>query len=311
MATSSPEEVATLLIGAGPAGVSAAVWLDDFSVPFDWVDARGSVGGMLRRVHNRIVDYPGAIYENGGDLHSALADYTEANELTPRAAVISRLELGGAEVTAVDDDERHQTYRRVVLATGTTYRRLDIPGEMEGMGRWVSQSATADAQRVAGRPVAVVGGGDAGFEDALRLAEHDCRVTMILRSTDHRARPAFVRAAERSEKISIDPIPSTVKRIVPADEGCLLHIDRNGQEVTREAACLFVRIGVDPAYPAGCRTLETDESGFLVVDGEGRTSDGRVFAAGDVTSTSLRAVATAVGDGAEVARHCADDLGFL
>lgn len=304
-------ETPVCLVGAGPAGVSVAIWLDDYGVPFDWIDARGRVGGMLRRVHNRIDDYPGRVYEDGSDLAADLRRHLKQLRLSPRRATLQRVDATQSERVVVEVDSTRYVPERLIVATGTKYRRLNIPGEAEAMDQCISQSAMADAPRVAGRHVAVVGGGDSGFENARVLAEHDCRVTMLLRNDEFRARPAFVEAVKDNPAITIAPIPSVVRRIETLDDGCRLHVDRRGEQVTVEVAALFVRIGVDPRLPDGCDTLETDERGFLTTDRAGHTSHPRILAAGDIVSTPLRSVATAVGDGAIVARTCAAELGFL
>lgn len=298
-----------LVVGAGVAGVSAALWLDDFDIPFCWIDAAGEVGGMLRRVHNRIDNVPGKFYDDGMSLCRALQSQLDEAQLRFEHARLTRIRRNDSGLTAIVDGTAHR-FERIILATGTRYRRLDVPGEDEGMGRWISQSATADAARFSGTRVAVVGGGDAGFENALRLADHDCRVTLLLRSPPC-ARPSFADAVDAHPSIDIAPIPSQVRRIERLDEGCRLHLDQCGDATTIEVAALFVRIGVDPVVPDYELPLETDERGFLVADEYGRTSCVEIFAAGDVTSIALRSVATATGSGAMAARACGVDLGCL
>lgn len=302
-----------LVIGAGPAGLSAARWLDSLEVPFRWVSHDARVGGMLRRVSNAITNYPGGCYASGAELAAAFEAY-----LDECGDVGERLESGAVEsLERVEDhwqvhldDDRVVSARAVVLATGTKYRRLGVPGEDAGMGECVSQSATADAQRFAGQPVAVVGGGDAGFENALVLAEHGCQVFMLLRSPEFRARPAFVERATAHDHIELYPIPTRVHAISPSTDGCTLQLDVQGSQQTLSVACLFVRIGVEPLLP----TIEPTPSakdGFLLVDDHQMTDADALFAAGDVTACVLRSVATAVGTGATAARSVARHLGYL
>lgn len=307
MKTSGDDTV--LVVGAGPAGVSCAMWLDDYEIPFSWVDARGRIGGMLHRVHNRITNVVGSDYEDGRQLAEALESQLEARGLSPRRGEITRLNARTDHVIVRQNGSKPRDFGMVVLATGTTYRRLGIPGEAEGMGKCISQSATADGAKFAGRHVAVVGGGDAGFENAIRLAGHGCRVTMLLRSPDFCARSGFVQTVREHPSIDIAAIPSVVERIEPTDDGCRLHVRRIDQSVTIKVAALFVRIGVDPCVPAGCEELEHDDEGYLVVDSTATTSQSRILAAGDVTTAAPPSVAVAVGQGARAARTCAERLG--
>jgi thioredoxin reductase (NADPH) len=310
---SAPESLPVLVVGAGPAGVSAALWLHNFDVPFDWVDATGEVGGALRRVHNEIANFPGGTFDDGRDLCATFKTHLSALELAPSPREIIALRPGdnGAPSVALTAEGGGFEARRIIVATGTTYRRLHIPGEAEGMGDYVSQSAAGDAPRFANRTVAVVGGGDAAFENALILADYGCDVTLLVRNHTYRARPAFVDAVRTHPSIHIDPRPSVVTRIEATQSGCRLYVDHGGETSTRQVAALFIRIGVDPQLPQGCERLKKDDAGFLIVDDRGRTSHPSLFAAGDVTSTPLRSVITAAGCGAHAAKACAEDLGII
>lgn len=307
---SNPTSPLVLIIGAGMAGISAALWLDDLDVPFRWLSS-GPLGGILSRVHNRIDDYPGRSYPNGLQVVSDLRAHLLERGLSPEVANVAGFNRSAERLAVSAYGQELIRPRRVILATGTRYRTLGVPGEREGLGEWISQSATGDGARFAGRPVAVVGGGDAGFENALRLAEQGCQVTLLLRSPEPRARQSFIAAVSAEERIRIAPIPSIIRKIEGTDEGCRLFIDQDGEATTLDVAALFIRIGVEPRVPQGLERLKLDQGGFLIVDGEVRSSDRRIFAAGDVTSTPLRSLVTAAAQGAIAARACARDLNFL
>ena len=310
---SASDLLPVLVIGAGPAGISTAIWLHNFDVPFHWVDAAGAVGGTLRRIHNEISNFPGGPFEDGQALCASLNGHLSTLDLAPKRHKIVSLRLNDHfdHPVAVDDEKVEHQAHRIILATGTSYRRLGIPGETEGMGDFVSQSAAGDAPRFAGRSVAVVGGGDAAFENALILADHDCQVTILARNHNFHARTSFVEAVQHHRSIHIPPRPSVVTRIEPAQGGCRLFIDQQGHQSILEVAAVFIRIGVDPRVPGGCQSLQKDGRGFIVVDGRGRTSHSDIFAVGDVTITPLRSAITAAGSGAHAAKACAEDLGFF
>lgn len=305
----SGDDKPVLLVGAGAAGISAALWLQDFDVAFDWIAIDPKPGGILRKVHNSIENYPGGFFADGPALADSMANHLQSIELQPRQARLTNVVTDKSTLRCVIDDATEHRPTFLLLATGTEYRRLGVPGEKQGLHKWISQSATADAPRFAGRHVAVVGGGDSGLENALILSQHDCRITLLLRSPELKARPAFIDAIDDDPAISIAPMPSVVKRIERSDEGCRLHVDQQGQPVTYDVAALFVRIGVDPIIPSGCEELERDDRGFLVVDPDGRSSRPEIYAVGDVIATPLRSVATAVGGGARAARAIAVELG--
>lgn len=311
------EHTGCLVIGAGPAGISAAKWLRSFSVPFRWFSSDGDVGGLLHRVNNAIHNYPGGHFRSGIDLVETLrADVAELDVESPGAAHVRQLRYVDGCWHATFLDHAPMTADAVILATGTRYRTLEVPGEQEAMGSCVSQSATADGARYAERTVAVVGGGDAGFENALRLAEQGCKVWMLLRNDQFEARPHFVERVVAHPHIEFFPFPTTVTEIRPfggegtGEEDCRLILDVAGRRQVLDVACLFVRIGVDPRLPAIVPSVETDD-GFVVVDRHQRTSAQGLFAAGDVTDCLLRSVATAVGSGATAAKAVAQHLDYL
>jgi thioredoxin reductase (NADPH) len=294
-----------VLIGGGAAAISAAIWLCTFETPFRWIKGEDPLGGILHRVHNRIENFPPQGYPNGASLANDLTAHIDRLTIGPLLAHRAiHIDTDGERCKIVLDDQSVMEASVVILATGTTYRTLGVPGEAQGLGRYVSQSAMADAHRFAGQPVAVVGGGDAAFENALRLARVGCDVTMILRSPTPRARHHFVDAVESHPAIRKLPIPTRVTQITESDKGCRLTLDVDGRRDHLDVACLFVRIGVNPCLPDCTPSLETRD-GFIVVDQEQRTSHPRILAAGDVTDVPFRCVATAMGSGATAARTAA------
>ncbi len=312
---SHDEHTPCTVIGAGPAGISAALWLRTFGVPFQWWARDGEIGGILSRVNNPIDAYPGGgIYPNGRAVVDDLEDHVDAiDELDPRIGTIETVSQGDERWTCRCEAGDTWSSETVVLTTGTTYRQLDVPGEQEALeGGSVSQSVTRDKEAFAGRTVGMVGGGDAGFEGAVELAKRGCHVHMLLRSADFRARPAFVDEARAHANVTMSAIPTVVERIEPLDDprGCRVYVDVDGKRDTLEVACLFVRIGVEPTYPTLEPTPATDER-HLVVDRRQKTSLEGLWAAGDVTDTQLPAVATAVGDGARAAHAVASHLAYV
>lgn len=307
-----PENPCTV-IGAGPAGISAVLWLRTFELPHRWYASDGSVGGMLGRVENPLENYPADNWENGSSLRDSLAEQLdELGGLSPDARHIEALERRGDEWRLTTSEGESFASKTVILATGTRYRHLGVPGESEGLGEYVSQSTSLDAERFGGRTVAIVGGGDAGFEGALQLAERNASVHMLLRNDDFKARPLFVERVRASARIFIHPIPSRIQRLepLPNPRGCRIIVDTRGERKTLEVACLFVRIGVDPVAPDVEPAVEKTPDGHVVVDRRQRTSAEGLYAIGDVTDTPVPSVAVAVGHGARAAYAAAHSLGW-
>jgi thioredoxin reductase len=306
------ESTPCLIVGAGPAGISAAQWFVSLHVPFRWVSRGGEVGGFLHSVHNTITNYHGGIYEDG----RALAEQMEAalgpsGAKRPESGDVSALTRTRDGIWMAEFTDRAPVLAStVILATGTRYRTLGVPGEQEGFQRgYVSQSGTRDAEKFSGEHVAVVGGGDSGFENAIHLSETGCSVSMLLRNDEFKARPEFVTTVQNDPRIEFYPFPTRIESIEAAGDGARLSLDVQGDRCTLDVACLFVKIGVEPVVP----TIEPDidkDGGFIVVDQTQMTSEAGLFAAGDVIKCPLRAVTSAVGTAADATKAVAHLLDY-
>lgn len=301
-----------LIVGAGAAGYSAALWLREFKVPFEWISLDGQLGGILARVNNPIRTIPGQPLERGKDALTSWRAQLAALELAPpKADEVTSITLNAqGTIEATLKRTGQLDAKALLLATGTRYRRLDIPGEREGLGDYVSQSVSGDVGKLLpGSRAAIVGGGDAAYEGALILARAGHEVELLSRSDPPRARQEFVDEVNAHPKITVWPIPTIVTQVKPAKAGCALVLEA-GDEL--EVAKLFVRVGVEPVIiPGIAPALEHDEEGYLYIDPRQRTSCAQIYAAGDVISDPLQAVSWAMGQGARAARAIAFDLGYF
>lgn len=316
----TPPDIAPVaIIGAGAAAISAATWLHLRHVPFVWLseapDASATFGGTLNRVHNTIKNYPPNHYPNGAALVADFQKHLARCEIPlPRHQRVDHITVADNApfCTLLSHTPGHPPVhaKLVILATGTRYRRLHIPGEDLGAVPYLSQSSMADAARFAGQTVAVVGAGDAAFENALHLAEHGCTVHLLARNHQFRARAAFVQAALQHPNITLFPTPVQITRIHPAPDHttCTLELATPDGPQQLHVSCLFVRVGVEPTLPTIEPALQTTPDGYILTDFAQRTSHPLILAAGDVTHQNLRAVATATGSGATAARTAADLL---
>ncbi len=287
--------MSVIILGAGVAGHSAACWLHDWGEAYTWLDDQPEAGGVLRRLHNPLHNTPGQRHADGPSLVRALGAERAALEIpAPRRFEASQVTRSGDELVITDAQGSAVSGRALILATGTCYRRLEVPGEEAGLeAGLVRQSASGYAKQVAGREVAMIGGGDAAYEGALILAAHGCAVHLIQRGAA-RARAQFVEQVAATPAIRILS-GAQVAAMEPGDGELGLTLD-DGARLT--VACAFVRVGVSPRLPKLWAPLELDAAGYVVVDRAQRTSLAGVFAAGDVTDCPLRSVVTAAGSGA-------------
>lgn len=302
------------LIGAGAAAISAATWLHLRHVPFIWLSESSRIGGTLNRVHNSFKNYPPNHYPNGAalvaDFEKHLRECNIQLPLTQRVEHITITPETQLNTLHFQNPDHSPVFARlVILATGTRYRRLNIPGEDACNAPYISQSSMADAEKFSGQTVAVVGAGDAAFENALHLAAHGCTVHLLARTHNFRARNAFVQAAKSHPNITIFPTPVTVTKITPTqDNGCVLTLQTPTGPQSLSISCIFIRIGVEPVIPSTTPPLQTQPDGYLITDIHQRTNIPTILAAGDLTHNPLRSVATATGSGATAARTAADTL---
>lgn len=292
----------TLIIGAGIAGVSAALWLQDLEVAFDWIDARGEIGGVLHRVKAPIPNYPGVRAERGGrDVIERLEAQLIASRLKPSRA---RAEYLDVERLAAHVDGQERRYDAFIIATGTQPRSLSAI--QAGTEARVSFSSFKLRDLARKQRFLIVGGGDGGFEGSLELMRAGAaEVVLVHHSPVFKARRSFREAVRACEGI-ITHKNSELHRLEFVDDALLARLDINGQKQLKTFDYCIVKIGVGPTVPEMSRALERSEEGYLVVDAHQQTSAARVFAAGDVCSPGFQSLVTSAAQASVAARRVVD-----
>jgi thioredoxin reductase (NADPH) len=281
-------------VGAGPAGISAALWARTFGFEPLLIESGGRPGGQLLRVHFEIANLPGRV-TGTGEAIAARCEQQLAAAHVPVLTGVEAVDLDDREPCVITRAGEPLVARAIVIATGLRRRRLQVPGERELEGRGVSYSATADRAQLAGRDVVVVGGGDAAFENALILAQAGCRVGLIVRGavrarTEFRERVAEERRIERLDG-------AAVRAVVGHDHVTAVRIEDGAGTWERPTEAVVVKIGNVP-NTEWCPRLARDEEGYLRVNASLRTSHPRVWAVGDVTRPAVFAASVAIGQGA-------------
>lgn len=297
-----------IIIGAGAAGLSAALWCDELGLDALVLEAEGEVGGQLLRVYNPINNYLGVRAENGRQLRDLFAaQVADAGFDLWTNAEIERVDLAAKRVRLRSGEELQAI--SLILATGVRRRRLGVPGEAEFAGRGLMESGVRDRDEYAGEDVCVVGGGDAAAENALLLAEVCPTVTLVHRGAHLRARPEFVERLRGEHCITVFT-ESEVKRIIGGARVEAVEIMRRGALKPFQVAVrgVLIRVGVEPNTELFRAQLRTDERGYVTVTSEQETSVENVFAVGDVANPRAPTVAGAVGAGATAAKVIATRL---
>ena len=298
-----------IIIGAGAAGLSAALWCDDLGLETLVLEESSEIGGQLLRVYNPIENYLGVRARQGRELRDLFseqvkdADFdlwteTEIESVDLRAR---RVKLrSGEELQAIS----------IIIATGVRRRRLGIPGETELAGRGVMESGVRDRDMFAGTDVCIVGGGDAAAENALLLAEVCPTVTIVHRGKRLRARTEFIERLQGEHCITVFK-EAEVRRIIGTERVEGVEIKRAGALKSFEMAVrgVLIRIGVEPNTELFREQVHMDERGYIVVTGEQETSISNVFAIGDVSNPLAPTISGATGAGATAAKVIASRLG--
>jgi thioredoxin reductase (NADPH) len=290
-------EIDVLIIGAGPAGLSAAIYTARAGMATVMYE-HGLPGGLVGLTVG-IDNYPGfpegiSGIDLGARMH-AQATRFGAMLVTTRIARLWREE---GRLFALAGKTRLEP-RSAIVAAGSTPRKIGVPGEVELTGKGVSYCATCDGPLYRGNTVAVVGGGDSALQEALFLARFAARVIVIHRRSELRA------ALVLQDEVRANPrIALVLNRIVKAFEGAsqvqaVIVEDKATSKVESLAVeGVFIYVGYDPNVDMLGPEFKRSDSSFLVTDEEMGTSVQGVFAAGDVREKTLRQVSTAVGDGA-------------
>jgi len=190
----------------------------------------------------------------------------------------------------------------VIVASGTAYRKLGVPGERELAGRGVSYCATCDGPFYKDQEIAVVGGGDSALQEALYLTKFAKKIYLIHRRDEFRAVPILAERVNESDKIEC-LCSNVVERINGTDgvESVDIRSKKSDEVRTLAVTGVFLFVGLEPRTEFLRGLAELDERGFVVTDQQMKTNVTGLLAAGDCRSKLLRQVATAVGDGATAA----------
>jgi len=291
-----------IVIGGGAAGLSAALWCDDLGLKTLLLEKKGEFGGQLLRVYNRIENHLGVDAENGLEMRDRFLLQTGTREFLRKLETeVLTADLKNHTVSLKSGETLRA--KAIIIATGTGRRRLGIPGEEAFKDRGIVESGRKDPKIAAGKRVLIVGGGDAAVENALILSETAERVFICHRRAEFTARDEFIDQAKGASNIEfLDP--HTLENIIGAEriEAVELKNTATGETLTFPVETVLIRIGVEPNTGIFRGELETDESGFVLIDDKCRTSMEGVYAVGDAANPLGPTLSSAVGMGATAAK---------
>jgi thioredoxin reductase (NADPH) len=298
-----------VIIGGGPAGLAAGLYCARSRLNTLLIE-KGIMGGQITNAE-RVENYPGFPKGISG---------IDLGQLIHEQAVSYGLETLLAEVTKVAPSQRHNLVstsegdfvaESIIVASGSQYRKLGVPGEDKLVGKGVSYCATCDGPLFKGKALAVIGGGDAAITEALYLSKFASSVKIIHRRDQLRASKIFQERAMAEPKIEF--IWDTVVTQIEGDglvKQLVLKNTRNDKISTLELAGVFVAIGSEPNSAQWQGLLPLDERGYVITNELMETEIPGIFAAGDIRHNSARQAITAAGDGATAAISAERFLSF-
>jgi len=294
-----PDKPDVLIIGGGPAGLSAFKWCGELGLSAILVEGKREFGGQLLSINNPITNYLGRTTANGREM---LGHFLSQIEGLENGAILnaSVVEFDPQGIAATLSNGQTLEARAAIIATGVRRRRLRVPGETEFAGHGILESGARDKTSVAGKRVAIIGGGDAALENASILSEFAAKVYVIHRRSEFSARPEFVESASRHPNIEFI-FDSVITELKGGKALSAIEVRTGLSARTIEIDAALIRIGVQPNSEIFSGTFNLSSSGYVEVDEMGTTNIANVFAAGDIVfqisptlQSSTGAAATAV-----------------
>ena len=285
------------ILGAGPAGISAAIYAARARLNTLWIERKFAQGGQIVDTYE-VDNYPGLPGINGMDLGEKMAAHAEKLGLTPLRENVVSVETED-EVKIIRTKKNEYRARTVILAFGAAHRTLGVPGEEVLSGMGVSYCATCDGAFFRDRTVAVIGGGNVAAEDAILLSRTCKKVYVIHRRDKMRADQILQEKLFACEIVEMiwDTVPVSIEGEVMVS-GIKLQNKKTGEEKVLSLDGVFIAVGIVPNTELFGDLVKLDESGYIVAGEDCVTSTPGIFAAGDIRTKQLRQVITAAADGA-------------
>lgn len=285
------------ILGAGPAGICAAIYATRAKLNTIWLDKKFVQGGQIVDTYE-VDNYPGLPGITGLDLGEAMAGHAEKLGMKPQREPVRSIEAEqGIKVIRTKKNEYRA--RAVIIACGATHRHLGIPGEEELSGMGVSYCATCDAAFFQDKTVVVVGGGNVAVEDAILLSRTCKKVYLVHRRDELRAEKILQECLFACKNVELiwDSIPLSIEGTDKV-EALKIQNKKTQEESFIETDGVFIAVGIVPGTEKFKDLVKLDEAGYIVAGEDGITSEPGIFAAGDIRTKNLRQVVTAVADGA-------------
>lgn len=297
-----------VIIGSGPAGLSAAVYAKRATLDEVVVEKEMISGGQII-VTDRIDNYLGDYGVSGYDLSVKFREHADKLDVPFMEGNITSIEDKGDYKQVILENGNIVNAKAVVIATGATHKMLNVSGEDSLSGAGVSYCATCDGAFFKGKTVAVVGGGDVALGDALYLSNICDKVYLIHRRDGLRGAKVLQERVFAKDNIEFMPFYE-VDEICGENsvEELILHDNRTNEKSKLSVSGIFIAVGMKPQSELVKNLVKLDDAGYICAGEDCRTSAKGIYAAGDVRTKSLRQIVTAVADGAVAISSVEEDF---
>lgn len=287
-----------IIIGSGPAGLSAAVYAMRARLNTLIIEKEAYSGGQIVNTE-RVDNYLGMYGTSGFDLANAFRGHVNSLGAKVLSGDVEGVEDAGTHKVVCLSDGRKLDTRTVLIATGAKHKMLGAAGEEKFKGMGVSYCATCDGAFYKGKTVVCVGGGNVALEDALYLSNLCDKVYLVHRREELRASRDVQDKIKEKKNIIFMPY-YVVTEICGNDvlTEVVIRNNKTNEEQTLSVSGVFVAVGMEPETDFVRDLVEMDEKGYIIADESCLTSCDGIFAAGDVRTKDVRQVVTAVSDGA-------------
>lgn len=300
MKSSPKEHYQVIIIGGGAAGLSAGLWCAELGLDALLLEASDELGGQLLWTYNAIKNHLGIEAENGRELQKIFLKQIESRQFEIQTnSVVSEIDALNKRIKL--SGGKNLTADCLVIATGIRRRSLSLENEAKFKGHGLIESGKRDGEKVKGKKVCIVGGGDAALENALILSEFAESVTIIHRRKDFRARPEFVKKVRQNKKINI-LTETFVTKLFGHENLEGLELKTSTKTFLYPTDFLLLRLGVEPNTELLQEQIDLDKNGYCQIDAHCETSIKNVYAIGDVANPLAPTVSGAVGMGAGIAK---------
>jgi len=299
-----------IIIGAGPAGMTAAVYTSRANLSTLMLE-RGIPGGQMANTEE-VENYPGYETILGPDLSTKMFEHAKKFGAEYAYGEVKQI-IDGKEYKTIDAGSKQYKTRTIIIATGAEYKKIGVPGEKELGGRGVSYCAVCDGAFFKNKELFVIGGGDSAVEEGVYLTRFASKVTIVHRRDELRAQKILQQRAFENEKV--DFIWNTTLKSINEKDGKVGSVTListvDGTEREYPADGVFIYIGMLPLTKPFQTIGITNQAGYIETNDRMETKIPGIFAAGDVREKNLRQIVTATGDGgiaAQSAQHYVEEL---